>query len=88
MCYGGSAQWTGCVGGAVLGQCPQTRLTEDVAAGMAHVWTEVDIQTHSTNIAFTIPAGQLLILTAARWVPCRALQQRGDDSVLLNSTIW
>ncbi len=75
MCYGGSAQWTGCVGGEVLGQRPQTRLTEDVAAGMAHVGTEVNIQTHSTDIAITIPAGLLLILTAARWVPCRALQQ-------------
>lgn len=43
MRNGGPAQWTGRVGGAVVGQRPQTGFAEDVTAGVALVWTEVDV---------------------------------------------
>lgn len=67
------AEGAGGVSGAVLRKCPQTGLTEDVVARMAHVRTEVHIQTHGADETFSVP-GALLILTvtaaAAGWVSC------------------
>lgn len=71
MCDDCSAEGAGGVGGAVLGQRPQTGFTEDVVARVAHVRTEVHIQTHGTDVTFSVPGTDvLIILTAAGWVPC------------------
>lgn len=70
-----SAEGAGGVGRAALSQRPQTGLTEDVVAGVAHVRAEVHIQTHGADVTFPVPGAHvLLILTAAAgWVSCRAL---------------
>lgn len=70
MCDDCSAEGAGGVGGAVLSQCPQTGFTKDVVARMAHVRAEVHIQTHSTDVTFSVPSTHILfILTAAAgWV--------------------
>lgn len=71
VCDGGPAEWAGSVAGAIFGQRPEAGLTEDMAAGVTHVWAEINIQTHSTDEALTL----VLILTAAAgWLSCRALQ--------------
>ena len=70
MCDDGPAEWTGGIGGVVLCQGPQTRFTEDVVAGSAHVGTKVHIQTRGADVAVPVPGAHILIFTTAGWVPC------------------
>lgn len=72
---GGPAEWARGVGWAVLSQGTEAGLTEDVVTGVAHVGAEVNIQTHSADEALSVPGTHILLLTAARWVPCRTLQR-------------
>lgn len=77
MCDDCSAEGARCVGGAVLCQCPQTGFTEDVAAGMTHVWAEIHVQTHRTDVTFSVSGPPVLFILAAAataaavgWIPC------------------
>lgn len=77
MCDGCSAEGAGRVGGAVLSQCPQTGFTEDVVTGVAHVRAEVHVQTHSTDVTFSVSGPHIFIIftaagaaAAAGWVSC------------------
>lgn len=56
MCDDRPAERTGSVGGTVLGQRPQTGLTEDVVAGVTHVGAEIHVQTHRTDVALPLTA--------------------------------
>lgn len=70
---GRSAEGAGCVGGAVLSQCPQAGFTEDVVAGVAHVRAEVYVQTHRADVTLPVPRPHFLIVVAAvagGGVPC------------------
>lgn len=55
-----TTEGAGCACRPVLCQRAQAGLAEDVAAGLAHVGAEVDVQTHGTGVAFAL----LLILAA------------------------
>lgn len=77
VCDDCSAEGARCVGGAVLCQCPQTGFTEDVAAGMTHVRAEIHIQTHRTDVTFSVSGPPVLFILAAAataaavgWIPC------------------
>lgn len=77
VCDDCPAEGAGCVGRAVFCQCPQTGFTEDVVAGMTHVRAEIHIQTHCTDVTFSVSGPHVLfILTAATtaaavgWIPC------------------
>lgn len=56
-----ATEGAGRAGRPVLGQRAQAGLAEDVAAGLAHVGAEVDVQTHGAGVAFA-----LLLILAAR----------------------
>lgn len=50
-----AAQGAGRVHGSVLGHGAETRLAEDVAAGLAAVRAEEDLQAHGASEAFSVP---------------------------------
>lgn len=49
-----AAEGAGCVRGSVLGHGAETRLTEDVAAGLAAVRAEEDVQAHGAGETFGV----------------------------------
>lgn len=49
-----AAERAGRVGGAVPGQAPQTRLTEDVSAGQAAARPEENVQAHGAGQAVPV----------------------------------
>lgn len=65
MCDDCSAEGAWGVGGTVLSQCPQTRFTEDVVAGVTHVRAEVHIQTHCAYVTFSVPGARIVVILAA-----------------------
>lgn len=49
-----AAEGAGRVGGPVLGQRAETRLAEDVSAGLTAVRAEVNVQTHGAGQTFSV----------------------------------
>lgn len=68
MRYESSAEGAWRAVGPALCQCPQTWLTEHMAAGLTHVWLVVHVQTHGTHAALL-----LLFITACK-IPAHTLQ--------------
>lgn len=58
----GAAEGAGRVRRPVLGDGAETRLAENVAAGLTAVWAEVDVEAHSAGEALSV----LLLLAVPR----------------------
>lgn len=58
----GAAERAGRVGGSVLGERAETRLAEDVSAGLTAVGAEVNVQTNGAGETLSV-----LLLAVQQW---------------------
>lgn len=70
-----ATQWTWSAGWIVFGKHPQARFTKDMVAWITHVRVEINIQAHSTEIAFFI-SSEFMLIICMQVIICRLQEEK------------